>query len=89
MLTWNYNYGKLSQALFGDQAVLLNDPERVATEGWIAFSSALWVYMTPRPKTPSMHSVITGFWKPNTQDSTAGFKSGFGATITIMNYGCG
>jgi hypothetical protein len=36
-----------------------------------------------------MHSVITGYWKPNSQDTSAGFKSGFGATITIFNFGCG
>jgi len=89
MLSWNYNYGGFSKALFGDHAVLLNDPERVATEGWIAFSSALWVYMTPRNMTPSMHSVIAGFWKPNSADASAGFKAGFGATITIKNSGCG
>lgn len=83
MLSWNYNYGGFSKAVFGDHAVLLNDPERVATEGWIAFSSALWVYMTPRNMTPSMHSVIAGFWKPNSADASAGFKAGFGATITI------
>ena len=38
-----------------------------------------------------MHDIVTGFWKPNAQDTAAGFKIGFGATINIINGGleCG
>jgi DMSO/TMAO reductase YedYZ molybdopterin-dependent catalytic subunit len=64
---------------------LLNNPERVASEGWLAFASALWIYMTPVSPKPSMHDIVAGFWTPNSYDISAGFKRGFGATINILN----
>jgi hypothetical protein len=64
---------------------LLENPERVASEGWLAFASALWIYMTPVSPKPSMHDIVAGFWTPNTADTAAGFKRGFGATINILN----
>ena len=39
---------------------------------------------TVSPK-PSMHDIVAGFWTPNTADTAAGFKRGFGATINILN----
>jgi hypothetical protein len=64
-LKWNYNYGAFSNSIFGDSSVLLNNPERVASEGWLAFASALWIYMTPVSPKPSMHDIVAGFWQPN------------------------
>jgi len=32
-----------------------------------------------------MHDITTGFWVPNTEDTNAGFKAGFGATINVIN----
>jgi hypothetical protein len=84
-LSWNYNYGYFSELIFGDAKTLLNKPERVANEGWLAIASALWFYMTPQTPKPSMHDIITGFWVPNAADTSAGFKSGFGATINVIN----
>jgi chitodextrinase len=46
-LSWNYNYGRYSKVQFGDVSTLLNDPDRVAREGWLAVASALWFYQTP------------------------------------------
>lgn len=46
-LSWNYNYGYFSEVIFGDTKTLLNKPERVANEGWLAITAALWFYMTP------------------------------------------
>jgi len=46
-LTWNYNYGPFSKVMFGDVTVLLDAPERVAEEGWLALAAAIWFYMTP------------------------------------------
>ena len=70
--------------MFGDASVLLAKPDRVASEGWLAFASALWVYMTPQSPKPSMHDIVTGFWQPNEADLAAGFKLGFGATINVF-----
>ena len=90
-LSYNYNYGPFSDVMFGDVNVLLQDPDRVAREGWLAVSSAVWFYMTPQSPKPSMHDVVVGHWVPNEVDLSAGIKSGFGATINIINGGveCG
>jgi len=61
-LSWNYNYGQFSEVIFGDSKVLLDSPERIANEGWLAFAAALWFYMTPQSPKPSMHDIVTGFW---------------------------
>ena len=61
-LKWDYNYGAFPNSIFGDAKVLLENPERVASEGWLAFASALWIYMTPVSPKPSMHDIVAGFW---------------------------
>jgi len=86
-LSYNYNYGPFSEVMFGDASVLLNDPDRVAREGWLAVASAFWFYMTPQSPKPSMHDVVAGFWKPNGNDVAQGIKKGFGATVNIINGG--
>jgi len=90
-LSWNYNYGRYSNVQFGDSSVLLNDPDRVARDGWLAIASAIWFYQTPQAPKPSMHDIVTGFWQPNASDASAGFEAGFGATINVINGGleCG
>ena len=77
--------------MFGDVNVLLQDPDRVAREGWLAMSSAIWFAMTPQAPKPSIHEVVAGFWQPNERDVAAGIKQGFGATTLIINGGieCG
>lgn len=38
-------------------------------DGYVAFASALWFFMTPEsPVKPSIHEVVTGFWTPNDVD---------------------
>jgi predicted chitinase len=44
-LTHYYNYRDFSKWLYGDESVLLNNPEKVALEGELAFLSALWFWM--------------------------------------------
>jgi hypothetical protein len=61
-MAWNYNFGSFSENIFGDEKLLLENPERVAQEPWLAFASALWVYMTPQSPKPSIHDVVAGFW---------------------------
>ena len=89
-LTWNFNYGAFSRAMFGDAKVLLEQPELVAST-WLNFASALWFFVTPQPPKPSMMQVLDGSWKPNAQDSAAGLQPGFGATTMVINGGleCG
>lgn len=84
-LTHNYNYGPFSTSMFGEPAVLLNDPDRIIRDGWLAFASAFWFYMTPQPPKPSMHDVVTGRWQPNEHDIAAGRSPGFGVLIMIIN----
>lgn len=84
-VSWNYNYGPFSKVIFGDAETLLANPERVAEEGWLATVSAFWFYTSPQTPKPSMHDVVTGFWKANSADEAAGITAGFGATINIIN----
>jgi len=83
-LSWNYNYGAFSTAMFGDSQVLLDNPELVATS-WLNFASAMWFFVTPQSPKPSMLEVIDGTWKPNSVDNAANLQPEFGATTMIMN----
>lgn len=88
-MSYNFNYGPFSYAVFGDANVLLANPSLVLApedeHQWMAFGSGLWFYMTPQSPKPSMHDVVTGFWAPNTADIAAKRISGFGALIMIIN----
>eukprot|EP00351_Strombidinopsis_sp_SopsisLIS2011_P002238 CAMPEP_0116882640 /NCGR_PEP_ID=MMETSP0463-20121206/14938_1 /TAXON_ID=181622 /ORGANISM="Strombidinopsis sp, Strain SopsisLIS2011" /LENGTH=76 /DNA_ID=CAMNT_0004536159 /DNA_START=596 /DNA_END=826 /DNA_ORIENTATION=- len=71
-MTYNSNYGEFSNSFFntayGDRSLLLQYPHLLETNGYASFSSALWYYMTPSSPSPSMHEVMTHYWKPNTYD---------------------
>lgn len=94
-LSYNFNYGPFSYALFKDVNVLLETPSLVVAKddvnGWMAFASAFWFYMTPQSPKPSMHDAVVGFWIPNTADINGGRRAGFGSLIMIINGGieCG
>jgi hypothetical protein len=83
-LSYNYNYGPAGRALGAD---LLARPELVATDGVLAFKTALWFWMTPQSPKPSCHDVMTGQWAPSAADLAAGRRPGFGQTINIINGG--
>jgi len=85
-LSYNFNYGQFSQAMFGDGRLLLDFPDFVATT-WLNLASATWFYTTPQPPKPSMLHVIDGTWVPNSEDRRNGIEPGFGATINIINGG--
>ena len=89
-LSYNYNYGPFSDAMFGDVKVLLNDPEQVA-DTWLNLASAVFFFVYPQPPKPDMLSVVEGSWQPNAADKARGISPGFGATINIINGGieCG
>ena len=87
-LSYNYNYGLFSRFMYeGNASTLLENPDKVAQEGWLAVSSAIWFYTMPQPPKPSMHDVVVGIWQPNEADEKANIKPGFGATINIINGG--
>ncbi len=94
-LSYNFNYGPFSYAMFGDVNVLLKNPSLVvasdSTNGWLALASALWFYMTPQSPKPSMHDVVTGYWQPSAGDIAGNRRPGFGVLIMIINGGieCG
>jgi len=49
-LSYNYNYGAFSNAFgreYDSSELLLDDPKKVVEDGYVAFASALWFYMTP------------------------------------------
>lgn len=85
-LSYNFNYGQFSQAMFGEGRLLLDYPDFVA-DTWLNLASATWFYTTPQPPKPSMLHVIDGTWQPNDVDRRNGIKPGFGATINIINGG--
>ncbi|KAB2692406.1 chitinase [Brucella intermedia] len=89
-LSYNYNYGQFSQAMFGDVSVLLERPDLVA-DTWLNLASAIFFYVYPQPPKPSMQSVINGTWQPNATDIADGLVPGFGVTTQIINGGveCG
>ena len=89
-LSYNYNYGPFSDAMFGDVNVLLNNPELVA-DTWLNLASAVFFFVYPQPPKPDMMSVVDGSWVPNEADIARGISPGFGATINIINGGieCG
>ena len=89
-LSYNYNYGPFSEAMFGDVRVLLDRPELVA-DTWLNFASATFFFSYPQPPKPSMLHVIDGTWTPNARDIGNGLTSGFGVTTQIINGGveCG
>lgn len=89
-LSYNYNYGPFSDAMYGDVRVLLDHPERVA-DTWLNLASATFFFSYPQPPKPSMLHVIDGTWVPNARDQQNGLVQGFGVTTQIINGGveCG
>ncbi|MPY23175.1 glycoside hydrolase family 19 protein [Shewanella sp. YLB-07] len=89
-LSYNYNYGPFSDAMFGDVRTLLNNPQQVA-DTWLNLASAVFFFTYPQPPKASMLHVIDGTWQPNARDAQNGLKAGFGITTHIINGGieCG
>ncbi|WP_326490339.1 glycoside hydrolase family 19 protein [Shewanella sp. AS16] len=85
-LSYNYNYGPFSEAMFGTVRTLLDSPELVA-DTWLNLASAVFFFTYPQPPKPSMLHVIDGTWQPNAQDIQSGLLPGFGVTTQIINGG--
>lgn len=89
-LSYSFNYGPFSQAMYGDVSYLLDNPHEVANS-WLNLASATFFLSYPQPPKPSMLHVIDGTWVPSEGDRRAGRVPGFGVTTMIMNGGveCG
>lgn len=89
-LSYNYNYGPFSQAMYGTVRTLLDRPDLVA-DTWLNLASATFFFSYPQPPKPSMLHVIDGTWVPNANDQRNGLVPGFGVTTQIINGGieCG
>jgi len=89
-LSYNYNYGPFSEAMFGTVRTLLDNPALVA-DTWLNLASATFFFSYPQPPKPSMLHVIDGTWQPNAKDIGNGLVPGFGVTTQIINGGieCG
>lgn len=85
-LSWNYNYGLFSKAMYGDAKKLLEEPSLVA-ETWLNFASGIWFAVTPQSPKPPMTWALDGTWTKNAIDDANGLSPGFGATIEIINGG--
>lgn len=69
MLSYNTNYGQLSNVIFKEGAsVLLSEPDSLITDGELSFMSALWYYMYPQSPKPSMHDALLGYYVPEKHD---------------------
>ena len=89
-LSYNYNYGPFSMAMYGSVRPLLDKPDLVA-DTWLNLASAVFFYMYPQPPKPPMMFVVDGTWQPNAADRANGLTPGFGVTTQIINGGveCG
>ncbi|MFC4232315.1 chitinase [Parasediminibacterium paludis] len=83
-ISYAYNYGLAGDEL---QLPLLQQPELVASNGIIAFKTALWFWMKAQKPKPSCHDVMCGKWQANAEDSIQKRVPGFGMTILIINGG--
>lgn len=64
-LSYPYNYGPFSEAIYGDKSILLNNPEKLLTDGEAFWASAIWFWMT--------EAVSPGLTKPNGEPSKNGY----------------
>jgi len=64
---------------------LLEQPELVSQDGYIAMAAGIWFYMQPQTPKPSIHDVMTGFFVPNSVDTQNNIGANFASTINIIN----
>ena len=79
-LSYSWNYGIAGKALGLD---LLQNPQQIAENGRVAWTTSLWFWMTPEGTKPSCHEAMT-----TTQPTIAnGRPTGFGLVTNIINGG--
>lgn len=77
-LSWNYNYGLMSEVLFGDKNILLQNPNLIARHGVLGWASAIWFWMEPQVPKPAAHDVMVGnvdFSEPYTVPTSIATRS--------------
>lgn len=75
----------MGNSTYNGKLRFLENPDLVHEDGYLAFASSLWIYMTPEDPKPSMHDVITGFYQLNEIDVENGITAGsFGTTVNII-----
>ena len=88
-LSYNYNYGQFSNIFapssYNSKLYLLENPDLLHEDGYLAMAAGIWFYMTPQDPKPSMHDVMTGFFVPKEKDIENGIGADFGTTINIIN----
>ncbi|KNC84071.1 hypothetical protein SARC_03699 [Sphaeroforma arctica JP610] len=83
-ITWNYNYGRVSEFFFGDKNILLKNPEKLIDDGVIAFRASLDFWMTPVEIKPSCHGIIIN---KAPECPAKGRYNGYGGTTNVINGG--
>ena len=80
-----------SPSSYNSKLYLLENPDLVHQDGYLAMAAGIWFYMTPQDPKPSMHDVMTGFFEPNEKDAQVNITATFGTTTNIINGGieCG
>ncbi|WP_411905109.1 chitinase, partial [Salmonella enterica] len=67
-LSYNYNYGPFSDAMYCDVRPLLDKPDLISYT-WMNLASALFFFVYPPPPNPSMLHCIDGPGEPNDRDN--------------------
>lgn len=96
-LSYNYNYGQFSEQFCGDKDILLQNPDWVASNPTLAWSSAIWFWFTGgacgagETCKPSCHDVFLGHKEMCPSDVQAGRRYGLGWVTNVINGGleCG
>ncbi|MNW07466.1 Chitinase class I [compost metagenome] len=65
--------------------MLLNDPDRIAVEGRLGFTTAILFWLTPQDPKPSAHDIMAGNYVPTSEQLAKGLVPGIGATIMVIN----
>ncbi|KAF5396059.1 Chitinase [Paragonimus heterotremus] len=81
-LSWGYNYGDFSKAMFGDPQVLLDRPDKLLDYPVLGMSSAIWYWMT-QPSWRQTHIPHNVIYKSLSKLQ----PWGFGRTIMAINGG--
>jgi hypothetical protein len=84
-LSYNGNYGFVSECIFGNKGLLLNDPDLLTKNAVAAFKAAICFWMMPQGAKPAAHQVMTGKWIPTALDQKNGRIPGFGMVTNIIN----
>jgi len=85
-LSYPYNYFGFSSDWYGDPDRLIQRPDEVAQTAEAILGSGIWFYMAPQPPKPSLHSVMVGTYRPNSDPSAVGLSlDGDGAILDRFN----